>query len=161
MILAGQGALGAAAALVELAERTGTPVLTTPSARGIIAETSPLAMGFDVLRGALAAANALIAQADRVLVLGAKLGHNGSAGFGLVIPPEKLVRVDQSPAALAATYPAAHGLAMDVGAFLARSEPSEHKASVHGPPPSSRVARAAIRAGDPRNEPDIAGVAAA
>ena len=118
VVVAGQGALAAGDAVTALAEQVRAPVLTTPSARGIVAESSPLAMGFDVLKGTTEAANGLIDAADLLIVLGAKLAHNGSAGFQLRLPAEKMVRVDTCRAALATTYPTPHSLVMDVTAFL-------------------------------------------
>lgn len=51
VIIAGQGALSSAREIIELATRWHAPVVTTPSARGIMPENTTLAMGFDVLRG--------------------------------------------------------------------------------------------------------------
>ncbi len=160
LLLAGQGALAAADEVRALAERLGAPVLTTPSARGILPETSPLAMGFDVLKGTLAAANALIEASDLVLVLGAKLGHNGSGGFGLAIPEAKAVRVDTSADALAEDYPAAYRLQMDVGAFLERDEARANTRSQWSAAELAS-ARAAISQPSARAEPRVAGGEAA
>lgn len=106
LLLAGQGASGAAGDVRRLVEATRCPLLTTPSARGLLPEDHPLAMGFDVLRGGVETANELLERSDLVLVLGAKLGHNGSAGFRLRLPAGRLVRVDTDAEALAANYPA-------------------------------------------------------
>ena len=75
VILAGQGALGVADQMEALAIRLNAPVLTTPSARGIVCETHELPMGFDVLGGSIGAANALLREADAVIVLGAMYGR--------------------------------------------------------------------------------------
>lgn len=156
LIVAGQGVIGVADAFRTLVEKLGAPVVTTPSARGVLPENDRLAMGFDALKGAVAAANDLIARADVVVVLGAKLAHNGSAGGRLHIPRDKLVRVDTSAAVLAAGYPAAHGLVMDVGEFLACKD-----AKGIGPARWSSLeiasARAALRTLDARDEPLVAG----
>jgi acetolactate synthase-1/2/3 large subunit len=160
VIVAGQGALACAPAVAELAARLGAPVLTTPSARGIVPETSPLAMGFDVLRGGVDGANALMAAADAVLVLGAKLAHNGSAGGRFVIDTGKLVRVDSSAEVLGATYPASCALRMDVGAFLARPE-ARQVARGRWSADALANAREAMRPGADALEPMIAGVDAA
>lgn len=105
-LLVGQGALDDAAPLQRFAERHSIPVLTTPSARGALPEDHRLAMGFDVLRGGVEHANALLDRADLVLALGARLGHNGSAGFRLALPPDRLVHVDADAAVPGASYPA-------------------------------------------------------
>lgn len=128
MLLAGQGAGHAADLFCALADRLCAPVLTTPSARGIVGEDTPLAMGFDVLKGTLDAANALLDAADLIVVIGAKLGHNGSAGFGLRLDPGKTVRVDSSPASLTEVYPAL-ALCGDAGAFLAHPLAAEARRS--------------------------------
>ena len=131
------------------------PVVTTPSARGVVAESSQLAMGFDVLKSAMRAVNALLGEADRIIVLGAKLGHNGSAGFGLALPPEKLIRIDTCARSLEAVYPASQSLRMDVGDFL--SHPDAQSC-----PPSNWAAseiaahRSAIRTPSALAEPRIA-----
>jgi acetolactate synthase-1/2/3 large subunit len=104
VFLLGQGALGAATDLERMANALAIPILTTPSARGIIREDSPLAMGFDPLRGAPAEANRLLDRSDLVLALGCKLSHNGSAGFELRLPMDRLVHVDADPGVLGANY---------------------------------------------------------
>ena len=159
VILAGQGALGVADRVTVLAERLNAPVLTTPSARGLIDETHALAMGFDVLRGTAGAANALLGRSDTVIVLGAKLAHNGSAGGLLEIGREKTVRVDTSAAVLDATYPAARALEMEVESFLARPEARDLKQSAWAPRELA-AARAAMRTIEPIREPAIAGASA-
>ena len=121
VLLLGQGALGAAPGIARLADSLRAPVLTTPSGRGIIDERHPLAMGFDVLKGTLPAVNALLEAADLVVVLGAKLGHNGSAGFGLALPAGRTLRIDSSAAALSSVYGDCQSLCADVAAFIAHS----------------------------------------
>lgn len=106
VVVAGQGALGAAPLLTRWAERSAVPVFTTPSARGLVPEDHPLSLGFDPLRSDLAAVNELCAAADLVLAIGCKLSHNGTAGFGLRLSREQLVHVDTSAAVLGANYPA-------------------------------------------------------
>jgi acetolactate synthase-1/2/3 large subunit len=120
LLLAGQGASGAAGDVRRLVEATRCPVLTTPSARGLLPEDHPLAMGFDVLRGGVETANELLERSDLVLVLGAKLGHNGSAGFRLRLPAGRLVRVDTDAEALAANYPASIAIEATAETVLAR-----------------------------------------
>jgi len=120
VILAGQGALAASRNVQDLAERATAPVLTTPSARGIVPEDHPLALGFDVPRGDVGAVNALLAEADLVLVLGAKLGHNGSVGFSLRLPADRTVRVDASTEVLRENYPVSLAVRGDVAAYLKR-----------------------------------------
>lgn len=119
VLLLGQGALPATEAVGQLASMLAAPVLTTPSGRGLVPEQAPFAMGADVLKGTTGAVNTLLATADLVIVLGAKLGHNGSAGSTLALTREKTVRIDASSQALSAVYPASDTLQMDVATFLA------------------------------------------
>lgn len=111
VIFAGQGAFGAAAQLRELAERCAIPVMTTPSGRGVIPEDHPLALCFVSLRGDVARANELIESADLVLAVGCKLTHNGTAGFALSLPADRLVHVNSDREALGASYPASLAVA--------------------------------------------------
>jgi acetolactate synthase-1/2/3 large subunit len=118
VLLVGQGTLDAAGFLRALVERDRIPVLTTPSARGVVSEDHPLCMPFDVLRGGVAAANELLEEADLVVALGCKLGHNGSAGFQLRLPEDRFVHVDREPAVLGANYPTSLPVVADAGSFL-------------------------------------------
>lgn len=118
LLLAGQGAAGAATEVVALAETLGAPVLTTPGGRGIIREDHPLSMPFDPYRGALPTAQALVAAADLVLVLGAKLGHNGTAGHALPFDPARMVQIDTDETNGGGRYGNA-GVVATVKAFLA------------------------------------------
>lgn len=107
----GQGCAAAATAVRSYAERTATPVFTTASGRGVVSEASPLSLAFDSLRGTTAALNEFLGRCDLVLAVGARLAYNGSAGFGVKLPAERLVHVDASAANLNALYPAAEVLA--------------------------------------------------
>ena len=100
----GAGAFECFERLERLAVALRIPVLTTPTARGIVSETNSVAMGFDPLRGHVDEANALLDRADLVVALGCKLGHNGSAGFELRFDREKFVHVDASGDVLGANY---------------------------------------------------------
>lgn len=127
LVLAGQGAVSAAADLHAWVAERRVPVLTTPSARGVVPEDDPLVLGFDPLRSDVAAVNAACEAADLVLALGCKLSHNGSAGFELRLPPDRLVHVDTSADVLNANYPAALALAITsrVALTALRAGPAE------------------------------------
>jgi acetolactate synthase-1/2/3 large subunit len=118
VLLAGQGALPGARALRRIVETGPVPVVTTPSARGLLPEDHPAAMGFDVLRGGLDAVNELFEGADLVLAVGCKLGHNGSAGFRLRLPEATLVRIDTSPEVLSVNFPASLAIRAEAAAAL-------------------------------------------
>jgi acetolactate synthase-1/2/3 large subunit len=123
VLLLGQGAHSAARRIQALAERHTVPVLTTASGRGAVPEDHALAMGFDVLRGSVDEANRLLARADLVLALGARLGHNGSAGYGLHLAQDRLVHVDVDPEVPGASYPASLAIGATVEEAVGALEP--------------------------------------
>lgn len=118
IIMAGLGAAGAADRVRELAETMMAPVFTTPSGRGVLPEDHPLALCFDPARGGIETLNELVETTDLVLALGCKLGHNGTAGFALRIPQDRLINVNTDATALAGNYPARIAVHSSVGAFL-------------------------------------------
>ncbi|MCW8084223.1 thiamine pyrophosphate-binding protein [Sabulicella glaciei] len=122
VIVAGNGVriARAFAPLQELAERLGCPVVTTPSGKGALAETHPLALGVFGTYGT-AAANACVAEADLVLVVGSKLTASDTARENTaLLDPERqvFVQVDVEPRNAAWTFPAEHQLLGDAGAVL-------------------------------------------
>lgn len=122
IFLLGQGAREAAGVLTTVVERVGVPVLTTTSGRGLVSEATPWVLGFDALRGGLDTLNSLLMEADLVVGIGAKLGHNGTAGFQLKLDPERFVHADASPTSLVGgRYSGAllHATALEVGEALA------------------------------------------
>jgi acetolactate synthase I/II/III large subunit len=120
VILAGQGAANGAEALGRVLARWPALVVTTSSGRGVIAEDHPRALRFDVQGGGLEALNELLDASDLVLVLGAKLSHNGTAGFALRLPADRLVHVDAGAEVLGANYPVRLAVRAGVEQFLAR-----------------------------------------
>ena len=118
LLLCGQGALGAAELVRALAERLRVPVLTTTSGRGVVPENHPWSLPFDSPGASAATLNQLIESSDLVLALGAKFSHNGSLGFALRLPSERLIRVDASAEVLAQRYPASLAVEADVPALL-------------------------------------------
>jgi acetolactate synthase-1/2/3 large subunit len=118
IFLVGQGALAQADCLREVAERLGAPVITTPSGRGLLPEDHPLNLGFDQFSGEIEELNALLTSADLIVVIGAKLGHNGTTGFNLRLSKERLVHVDASAEIIGANYPVSLGVAADAGDAL-------------------------------------------
>jgi len=121
VLYAGQGAAAAAERVRQLAEFLGSPVLTTCSGRGIIPEEHPLSFYFDYSWGKGGeTVNQLLAESDLVLALGCKFTHNGTGGFRLKIPAEKLVHVDAANEVLGANYPARCMVLADVRVFLER-----------------------------------------
>jgi acetolactate synthase-1/2/3 large subunit len=120
LLMAGQGCASAAAELLSLAERLGAPVATSISGRGVIPETHALALAAEPSGPGIEALNAMARRADLILVLGWKLSHNGSGGFQLKLPPERMVHVDRAPGVLNANYPARLAMRADVPTLLGR-----------------------------------------
>ncbi len=118
VILAGGGASAGADALQRLAGSLRIPVVSTPGARGVVPENAEVAMGFEPTRTQLGHLQGLLDEADLVLVLGAKLSHNSTAGFALELARETLVQVDTSEEVLEANYPASLAIRGDVPALL-------------------------------------------
>ncbi len=110
VLLAGQGAAGAAGELTDLAEKIGAAVVTTTSGRGVVPEDHRLSLGFELAGTRCGPLNELVAASDLVVALGCKFSHNGSRGFGLVLPREKLVHVDASDAVIGKNYEARLGV---------------------------------------------------
>jgi len=122
ILLLGQGAREAGPILTTVVEKVGVPVLTTTSGRGVISETNPWVLGFDALRGGLDTLNGLLTESDLVVGIGAKLGHNGTAGFQLELDPDGFVHADASATSLTGgRYSGArlHAPALEVGRALA------------------------------------------
>ena len=119
VILAGQGCNGTSALLVQLAETLSAAVVTTTSGRGVVAEDHSLSLGFEFAGNEARTLNALIDASDLVLAIGCKFSHNGSRGFRLRLPEDKLVHVDASADVLGANYPARIAIHADARAFMA------------------------------------------
>ena len=104
LILAGGGAIDAAAQLTELAERLGAPVALTINAKGLLPSRHPLLIGSTQ---SLVATRALVAEADVVLAVGTELAETDydvtfAGGFQI---PGALLRIDIDPDQTVRNYP--------------------------------------------------------
>ncbi|RUT38148.1 5-guanidino-2-oxopentanoate decarboxylase [Pseudomonas sp. PAMC 29040] len=131
LILAGGGAIDAAPALQQLAERLGAPVALTINAKGMLPAAHPLLIGSTQ---SLVATRALVAEADVVLAIGTELAETDyditfAGGFEI---PGGLLRIDIDPdqtvrnyapalALVADARVAAEALLAELGALPARS----------------------------------------
>lgn len=118
LLYAGQGASAYAAELRRVVDALGALVATTPSGRGVVPEDDIRVLPLDAT-GDLIGFNSAARECDVILVLGAALGENGSVGFGLDFPAERLVRIDGSAAVLARPPAARWCIVANVGDFLA------------------------------------------
>lgn len=122
VLIAGNGVriAGAYEALRRLAETAGLPVVTTPSGKGVFADTHPLALGVFGTFGT-PAANACVAEADLVLVAGSKLTASDTAREAPdLLNPERqtFIQIDVEPRNASWTFPAEHVLIGDAAIVL-------------------------------------------
>jgi acetolactate synthase-1/2/3 large subunit len=112
LILAGGGAIDAAAALTKLAELLDAPVALTINAKGMLPSRHPLLIGSTQ---SLVATRALVADADVVLAIGTELAETDyditfAGGFEI---PGALLRVDIDPDQTVRNYPPQVALVSD------------------------------------------------
>ncbi|MDE1163967.1 MAG: 5-guanidino-2-oxopentanoate decarboxylase [Pseudomonas sp.] len=112
LILAGGGAIDAAASLVRLAERLQAPVALTINAKGMLPSAHPLLIGSTQ---SLVATRALVCEADVVLAIGTELAETDyditfKGGFQI---PGTLLRVDIDPDQTVRNYAPAVALVAD------------------------------------------------
>lgn len=118
LLLLGQGAADYPGAVGAVANSLNACVIATSSGRGVLPETEPRVVCRDYSVSGIDEVNRLVDQSDVVLALGCKLTHNGTSGFRLRLPEEKLIRVDSSVETLGGNYPAFLSIRSDVGKFL-------------------------------------------
>lgn len=114
VIYAGGGAIHgrAGVALIALAERLGAPILTSIMGKGAVPEDHPLVAG--ALWSPGNPIDALMREADGLLVFGSKLGYQATDGFRLPLT-DCLVRVDIDPDELERNAQPAIGITGDAG----------------------------------------------
>ncbi|MGV8843959.1 MAG: 5-guanidino-2-oxopentanoate decarboxylase [Pseudomonas sp.] len=112
LILAGGGAIDAAAELTQLAELLDAPVALTINAKGLLPSRHPLLIGSTQ---SLVATRALVAEADVVLAIGTELAETDyditfAGGFDI---PGTLLRIDIDPDQCVRNYPPRVALVSD------------------------------------------------
>ncbi|GGU71938.1 acetolactate synthase large subunit [Lentzea flava] len=88
---------GAAALLLELAERTGVPVVTTLMARGAFPDSHPQHLGMPGMHGTVAAVAAM-QKADLLVALGARFDDRVTGSLARFAPEALVVHADIDPA---------------------------------------------------------------
>ena len=124
LIIAGSGVRASRAydELEEVAELLGAPVATTVGGKSAIPETHELSVGVFGPFGQ-EVANAMVAEADVILVVGSKLGFNDTAAENpALIDPDRqqLIQVDIEPRNAGWTMPVSCALIGDAKTTLAR-----------------------------------------
>jgi acetolactate synthase-1/2/3 large subunit len=101
VIYAGGGILKARAAetLRELAEMTGTPVVTTLMARGAFPDDHPLCLGMPGMHGNYTAVTSM-QKADLLIALGSRFDDRVTGKVSTFAPDAKIIHVDIDPAEL-------------------------------------------------------------
>jgi acetolactate synthase I/II/III large subunit len=101
VLYAGGGILKArgAEALLELAVRTGIPVVTTLMARGAFPDSHPLCLGMPGMHGNYTAVTAL-QKADLLVALGSRFDDRVTGKVAAFAPEAKVIHVDIDPAEL-------------------------------------------------------------
>lgn len=104
-LLAGNGARGSEAELLQLAERVRCPVATTCSGKGVFPEDHPLSIGaFSFGAGPLARA-VLTAKLDVVVAIGTGLGEFASFNYSNDFEPLRcLIHIDRNPGVFGRNY---------------------------------------------------------
>ncbi|MCU1298476.1 MAG: hypothetical protein JWO91_2754 [Acidobacteriaceae bacterium] len=118
VLFIGQGVSESAEQIRGLAEILNAPVITTRSGRGVVPEDHPDVLSFVYSEPALHALNSVFERSDLIIAIGCKFSQNGTHGFQLRIPQDKLIHVDASTEVLNANYPARLAIHSDAGIFL-------------------------------------------
>lgn len=120
LIVAGNGARAAEPQLLELAERTCCPVVTTPSSKGVFPESHPLHLGMIGLGGHPSARSYIEDGPDVVCVVGSRLGEIDTDGWSLPLcGSEAMVQIDTKPCLVGRNYPTTLGVIGDIRSVLA------------------------------------------
>jgi thiamine pyrophosphate-dependent acetolactate synthase large subunit-like protein len=118
MIVLGHGAAGATAAVIELAERIGAPVVTTFKGKGLIADSHPLAGGV-LGRSGTPIASWFMNEADLIVALGSSFAnHTG------IERSKPIIQVDFERMQLGRFHPVALPVWGEIGAFCAAVVPA-------------------------------------
>ena len=154
VIIAGNGVriANAYTQLRAFAEALGAPVVTTPSGKGTFAESHSLALGVFGTFG-IAAANAAVADADLVIVVGSKLGVSDTARENpalLDAARQTFVQIDVEPRNASWTFPAEYVLVGDAGVVLEQLRIA--LATAASPDGAARQALGAARVADIRRQ---------
>jgi len=113
----GNGARGAAAHLIELAERLAVPVTTTIQGKSVFPENHPLWLwpGFGPMAPGFA--KSIMDRCDALLAIGVRFSEVATGSYGLD-PPENLIHVDINPEVFSRNYPARLAIESDAVAFV-------------------------------------------
>jgi acetolactate synthase-1/2/3 large subunit len=149
LLLAGSGCRGGRtpARLVEVAEKLGCPVATTPKAKGVFPEDHPLALGVFGLGGHPSARAYVESGIDVLIALGTSLGDLSTDGWSPALQaPRAFVHVDIDASQIGRSYAPTHAIVASCDAFLAGL--AERARAVHRAPPGGVVRHALLSRDD-------------
>lgn len=140
MIIAGGGAqlADASVALTALSERHGIPVATTLGGKGVVDESSQLALGVTGVFG-VPRANAAVWEADAILILGSKMSQFSTHGWRSPRASQTLIHVDVDGEEIGRTVPVALGICADAAATVEALAVALAEAEPHSPSWISRL----------------------
>ncbi len=119
LIIAGNGARGAATELRLLAEYTASPVATTPHAKGVFPDRHPLHLGGTGFGGHPSVQAYLSSRPDVVCVVGSRLGDMATGSWNLPLTgSDATFQVDREPWLIGRNYPVTAGVVGDARAVL-------------------------------------------
>ncbi len=101
LIMAGGGVIlsGASPELVELAELTGAPVVTTLQGKGSIPEDHPLCLGMLGMHGRMVA-NLAVSECDLLLAVGVRFSDRSTGDVKHFAPRARIIHIDIDPVEL-------------------------------------------------------------
>jgi acetolactate synthase-1/2/3 large subunit len=108
---------GASAELLDLAELTGIPVVTTLMARGAFPDSHPQSLGMPGMHGTVAAVAAL-QRSDLIIALGARFDDRVTGKLDSFAPEAKVIHADIDPAEIGKNRNADVPIVADVKAVI-------------------------------------------
>ncbi len=119
LIMAGNGVImsGAHGALLALAERTGTPVVTTLHGLGAFPEDHPLALGMPGMHGWVHA-NRAIQECDVLVNVGGRFDDRVTGKASTFAPRARVIHIDIDPSEIGKLIPVTVGIVGDARRVL-------------------------------------------
>jgi len=118
LLYVGNGACGAGAALVDLAERLGSPVATTIQGKGVFPEHHPLWVWNGLGETVPSVLRDVMNGCDAMLAIGVRFSEVGTGSYGFT-PPATVVHVDINPAVFNRNVRATVAIEADAAACVA------------------------------------------
>jgi acetolactate synthase-1/2/3 large subunit len=121
LIFAGSGVRRGAGAqrLVELAERTQWPVVTTPKAKGVFPEDHPLSLGIFGMGGHISAYDYLEKGVETIVAVGTSFNELSTDGWSALLQPSRaLIHVDIDDRQFGRAYACTLGIVATAEQFL-------------------------------------------